>query len=172
MDFAFDLSHEPIKHDSAASAQPVVAEQVWNRLVRSMNLALGNMVYLAHDLGFAVKTTKKQTYDAGKIALRIEGQLQGLREIYRQESVNKDPLLGGILLQFNISSSGEVTQVKDMSSLITDVNFRKAVIGEVAKWSFADVVSEPVIVSCPLLFVHEVWILRLCALGKRPRSFH
>ena len=102
--FAFDLSHEPIKKDAAASAKPAVEEQARNRPVRAMNLALGNMVYFAHDLGFAVKTTKKQTYDAGKIALRIEDQLQGLREVYRQESANKDPLVGGILLQFNISA--------------------------------------------------------------------
>ena len=42
-----------------------------------------------------------------------------------------------------------------MSSFITDVNFRKAVVTEVGKWYFADVVSEPLIVACPLLFVHE-----------------
>ncbi|MGE5062413.1 MAG: hypothetical protein ACM3N3_24545, partial [Betaproteobacteria bacterium] len=33
--------------------------------------------------------------------------------------------------------------------------FKKAVIAEVAKWSFSDIVSETVKVNCPLLFVHQ-----------------
>ncbi|MGH7873422.1 MAG: AgmX/PglI C-terminal domain-containing protein, partial [Candidatus Binatia bacterium] len=118
-------------------------------------LALGNMVYFAHDLGFTVKTTKEENFDDGRIALRIENQLQSLREVYRQQSVNDASLVGGMMLQFDIGRSGEVAQVKDVSSTITDLDFRRSVVGEVAKWSFNDIVSEPMSVSCPLLFVQE-----------------
>jgi hypothetical protein len=153
--FAFGLSKKPIKKDATASAKPPVEENQRYRPVRAMNMALGNMVFFAHDLGFAVKTAKDGPHDPSKIAVRIENQLQDLREIYRQEVVNNASLVGGIMLQINIGPSGEVSQVKETSSLIADPEFRKSVLAEAYKWSFADIVSEPVIVSCPLLFVRE-----------------
>lgn len=153
--FAFDVGKEPIKKDAPASVKPPVEENQRHRPVRAMNMALGNMVFFAHDLGFAVKTAKDGPHDPSKIAMRIENQLQDLREIYRQEAVNNASLVGGIMLQINIGPSGDVSQVKELSSLIADPEFRKTVMAEAYKWSFADIVSEPVIVSCPLLFVRE-----------------
>ena len=153
--FAFGLGKEPIKKDAKASAKPPVEENQRYRPVRAMNMALGNMVFFAHDLGFAVKTAKDGPHDPSKIAMRIENQLQDLREIYRQEVVNNTSLVGGIMLQINIGPSGEVSEVKEITSLIADPEFRKSVVAEAYKWSFADIVSEPVIVSCPLLFVRE-----------------
>lgn len=153
--FAFGLGKEPIKKDATASAKPPVEENQRYRPVRAMNMALGNMVFFAHDLGFAVKTAKDGPHDPSKIAVRIENQLQDLREIYRQEVVHNASLVGGIMLQISIGPSGEVSQVKEISSLIADPEFRKSVVAEAYKWSFADIVSEPVIVSCPLLFVRE-----------------
>lgn len=150
-----DLNHEPIKKDATASAKPIEGNQTRVRPVRAMNLALGNMVYFAHDLGFTIKPVKGEFEDSGKVALRIENQLQGLREVYRQESAKNPTLVGGMLLQFTVTPAGEVTQVKETSSFITDADFRSAVVAEVGKWSFAELVSEPVIVSCPLLFVRE-----------------
>ncbi len=153
--FGFNLGQEPIKKDAAASAQPATEAPTRYRPVRAMNLALGNMVYFAHDLGFTVKTTNAENFDGGRIALRIENQLQDLRDIYRQQSVNDASLVGGMMLQFDIDRSGAVVQIKDVSSTITDLDFRRSVVGEVAKWSFNDIVSEPMTVTCPLLFVHE-----------------
>lgn len=153
--FAFGVGQEPIKKDATASVKQPVEENQRYRPVRAMNMALGNMVFFAHDLGFTVKTAKDGPHDPSKIAVRIENQLQDLREIYRQEVVNNASLVGGILLQINIGPSGEVSQVKELSSLIADPEFRKTVMTEAYKWSFADIVSEPVIVSCPLLFVRE-----------------
>jgi hypothetical protein len=153
--FALDLRHEPIKKAAVASANPADENHTRTRPVRAMNMALGNMVYFAQDLGFTVKTAKGETYDAGKIVLRIENQLQSLRQVYRQESAKKPFLVGGIMLEFVVGPSGEVTRVKDTSSLIKDTDFRIAVVTEVGKWNFADLVSEPLVVACPLLFVHE-----------------
>lgn len=153
--FGLDLRHEPIKKAAVASANPADENHPRTRPIRAMNMALGNMVYFAQDLGFTVKTAKGETYDAGKIVLRIENQLQSLRQVYRQESAKKPFLVGGIMLEFVVAPSGEVTRVKDTSSLIKDTDFRIAVVTEVGKWNFADLVSEPLVVACPLLFVHE-----------------
>jgi len=154
--FAFGVGDKPIKKDATASVKPAAEEGRRHRPVRAMNMALGDMVFFAHDLGFTVKTAKDAPYDDGsRIVLRIENQLQDLRELYRQESVKNASLVGGMMLQLNIGPAGDVLQVKDVSSLIADTDFRKAVVAAVAQWSFADIVSEPLTVSCPLLFVRE-----------------
>jgi hypothetical protein len=152
--FAFGVNNEPIKKDATASVKPTEEDQR-HRPVRAMNLALGNMVFFAHDLGFTVKTAKDTPLDSSKIATRIENQLQDLRETYRQESVDNPALVGTIVLQLNVGPLGEVSQVKEISSLIADAEFRKKVMAEAYTWSFTDLVSEPVVVSCPLLFVRE-----------------
>jgi cell division septation protein DedD len=113
------------------------------------------MVFFSHDLGFTVKTVKDAAYDGTKIAVRIENQLQDLRELYRHESAKNPSLVGGMMLQFNVGPGGEVAQVKEVSSLITDSEFKKVVVAEVSKWSFAELVTEPLVVQCPLLFVRE-----------------
>jgi hypothetical protein len=42
-----------------------------------------------------------------------------------------------------------------MAARLNDDEFKKAIIAETAKWSFAEIVSENLIVTCPLLFVHQ-----------------
>jgi hypothetical protein len=69
--------------------------------------------------------------------------------------MNNDSLIGGIMLQINVGASGEVSLVKEVSTSIADADFRKAILAEAHKWSFADIVSEPVVVNCPLLLVRE-----------------
>jgi cell division septation protein DedD len=152
--FGFGISHDSTQKDTKAGVKPSPDEQR-QRPVRSMNLALGNMVFFSHDLGFTVKTAKDTAYDGTKIALRIENQLQDLRELYRHESAKNPSLVGGMMLQFNIGPSGEVAQVKEVSTLITDAEFKKVIISEVSKWSFAELVTEQLVVQCPLLFVRE-----------------
>jgi SH3 domain-containing protein len=152
--FGFGVGTEAPKKEANASA-PVNAPETLSKPVQAMNLALGNMVVLARDLGFSIKTVKDAPHDGSKIALRIESHLQTLREIYRQESGKNPNLVGAIWLQFNISPSGEVSQVKEISSRLNDSEFTNAIVAEVAKWSFADIVSEKLTATCPLLFVHE-----------------
>jgi len=122
---------------------------------RAWNMALGNVVVVAQELGFGVKTANDSSADPRKLIARLDGQLQSLRELYRAES-GKDPtLMGGMTLQFNVNPSGEVSQVKEIASRITDIDFKKAVIVEVSKWSFQDITSDNLTVNCPLLFVRE-----------------
>lgn len=137
--------------------KPVVAatDRQAHKPVRAMNLALGPMVFFARDLDFSVKNAKGEKLDPGRNATRIETQLQGLRELYRQEAARNPKLAGSMTLQFNVSAAGDVSQVKETAGRINDSEFKKAVVAEIAKWHLADLVSESVTVQIPLLFVQE-----------------
>jgi len=152
--FRFGVGTELPKKEANASA-PTGAQMHAQKPVKAMNMALGNMVFLAQDLGFTIKTAKEAAIESGKVVARIENHLQKIRDLYRQESVKNPALVGSLLLQFDISPSGEVNQVKEISSRLNDAEFKKAIVSEVGKWSFADVVAENLTVTCPLLFVRE-----------------
>jgi len=146
-------TESPKKEASARANSPSLAQR--QKPVHAMNLALGDMVFLALDLGFSVTNAKQDGIEPSKIAARVESQLQGIRAIYRQESAKNSSLVGAVILQFNIVPSGEVMQVKELSSRLNDSEFKRAILAETSKWSFAEIVSENLIVTCPLLFVHE-----------------
>jgi uncharacterized protein YgiM (DUF1202 family) len=122
---------------------------------RSWNIALGNVVVVAPDLGFNTKVLKGGRVEESKITARLESQLQGLREFYREQSESDPSLMGGMLLQLNVNSSGEVTQVKELVSRITDGEFKKVVLAEAFKWTFPEIIPETTTINCPLLFVRE-----------------
>jgi outer membrane biosynthesis protein TonB len=152
--FRFGVGTELPKKEANASA-PNGAQTHSQKPVLAMNMALGNMVYLAQDLGLTIKTTKDAAIESGKVVVRIESQMQKIRDLYRQESVKNPALIGSLSLQFNISPTGEVNQVKEISSRLQDAEFKQAIVAEVGKWSFAGVVEETLTVTCPLLFVRE-----------------
>ena len=152
--FGYGIGTESPKKDAAAEAKSSAQNQN-KKPARAINLALGNMVFFAQDLGFAIKSSKNSPADSTKIAARIEGQLNGIRQLYRQEVAANPVLAGALVLQFQIAPSGEVSQVRELSSRISDNEFRKAVAAEASKWSFAEIVTENLQVTCPLLFVHE-----------------
>lgn len=152
--FGLGVGTESPKKDASARVNPTSLAQQ-QKPVRAMNLALGDMVFLALDLGFNVTNAKQDAIEPSKIAARVESQLQGIRAIYRQESAKNSSLVGAVILQFNIVPSGEVTQVKELSSRLNDPEFKRAILAETSKWSFAEIVSENLMVTCPLLFVRE-----------------
>jgi hypothetical protein len=152
--FGFGVGTESPKKEASASVNPATLDQR-QKPIRAMNLALGNMVFLAQDLGFSVRNAKDSVADASKIAARIESQLQGIRELYRQEVANNPTLAGEMILQFNVAPSGEISQVRELSSRLNDSDFKRAILAEVSRWSFADIVDDNLTVACPLLFVHE-----------------
>jgi hypothetical protein len=172
--FGFGVGTESPKKEASASANPVAGERR-QRPVHAMNVALGNMVFLAHDLGFSVRNAKDSA-EASRIAGRIESQLQEVREQYRQEVVKNPTLAGSLTLQFTIAPSGEVSQVRELSSRLNDSDFKKTISAEVTKWSFAEMVDENLTVTCPLLFVHEgmdittlvLWEKSLSNSGDKP----
>jgi hypothetical protein len=152
--FGFGVSMRSPKQEATASGTPEAQTQK-KKPARAWNMALGNVVIVAQDLGFGVKSAKDDIADPSKFAARIDSQLQSLREIYRVEGEKNPALMGGIMLQFSVNPSGEVSQVKEIASRIPDGEFKKAVASEISKWSFQDIVAENVTVNCPLLFVRE-----------------
>jgi hypothetical protein len=152
--FGSGVGTDSPKKEVAARASVTEREESIKPL-RAMNFALDNMVFFARELGFNVVNANEEAVSQDKIATRIENQLHNVRELYRVEIAKNATLAGVILLQIEITPSGEVSQVRETSAKITDSEFKKAVIAEVAKWSFSDIVSETVKVNCPLLFVHQ-----------------
>jgi Bacterial SH3 domain len=122
---------------------------------RAWNIALGNVVVVAQDLGLNVKTLKGGQVEEAKIAARLESQLQGLRDFYRRESEREATLMGGMLLQLTVSPSGDVTHVKELVSRITDDEFKKSVLEEASKWTFPEIITDSTTITCPILFVRE-----------------
>jgi Bacterial SH3 domain len=139
--------------DKSAQKEPNVDAKKKNS--RSWNIALGNVVVVAPDLGFSAKVLKGGRVEESKIAARLESQLQGLREFYREQSDSDPSLMGDVLLQLTVNSSGEVTHVKEIVSRITDSEFKKAVLAEASKWTFPEIIPETTTINCPLLFVRE-----------------
>ena len=137
-----------------AAGKDVAPANKSQKAVRAWNMALGNVVVVAQELGFLVKSGKDTTGDSSRVTARMESQLQGLREFYRTESEKNPSLMGGMIVQLSIGASGEVTQIKELASRITDTEFKKAVLSEMSKWSFQEIVSD-VTIHCPLLFVRE-----------------
>jgi hypothetical protein len=118
-------------------------------------MALGNVVIVAQELGFSIRAAKENGIDQSKVVARIDGQLQTLRELYRQETEKNPALMGNMYLQMNVASGGNVTQVKEIASRIPDGEFKKAVIEQISSWSFAEIITDSVTVNFPLLFVRE-----------------
>lgn len=154
------------KKEASARVAPAAVSQS-QKPVRAMNLALGDMVFLAQDLGFSVAGPKGAAVEPSKIAARIESQLQSAREIYRREAAKNASLAGPMTLQLEVAASGEVAHVKELASRLGDEEFKKAILAEALKWSFADIVGETVTVTCPLLFVREGMDITTLVLWER-----
>jgi hypothetical protein len=134
--------------ESSAKAQKKKTQRAWN-------IALGNVVVVAPELGLNAKALKGGQVEESKIAARLESQLQGLREFYRQESERDPTLMGGMLLQLTVSPSGDVTHVRELVSRIADSEFKTAVLAEASKWTFPEIITDSTTITCPILFVRE-----------------
>ena len=141
-------SGDETEKNSSAAAPKKKTHRAWN-------IALGNVVVVVPELGLNAKALKGAQVEESKIAARLESQLQGLREFYREESEQDPTLMGGMLLQLAVSPSGDVTQVKELVSRIADSEFRKAVVTEVSKWTFPEIITDSTMITCPILFVRE-----------------
>ena len=143
------------QRDSMPEGKNSPAKENLKKIQPAWNIALGNVVVIAPDLGFSVKGPKNAKIELSRINGRIEAQLLPVRELYRLESDRNSNLMGGLFLQLTLGSAGEVAGVKELGWRITDGDFRKAVVAEVAKWDFQDTAPEGTTINCPLLFVRE-----------------
>ncbi|MGH7768377.1 MAG: AgmX/PglI C-terminal domain-containing protein [Candidatus Binatia bacterium] len=119
------------------------------------NLALGNVVVLAPELGLKTSAPDKAEIEPARIAAKIEAQLLSLRQLYREQSEGDPALLGALTLQLTLGSAGQVAEVTVLSAQMKDKEFRKAVVAEATKWNFNEIASEGTVIDCPLLFVRE-----------------
>lgn len=153
--FAFSVGTKGSKKAPVVEREASGAEPARKKPVRAWNIALGNVVVVAPELGLSLKPAKDPAPEPSKVVARIESQLQNLREIYRHESEKNPGLMGSMTLQFVVEASGEVTKVKEVSSRLSNSDFKKAVISAVSQWSFREIIANGATIQCPLLFVRE-----------------
>ena len=153
--FAFSVGIKASKKTPPVDRHAAGAQPARKRPARAWNVALGNVVVVAPELGLSVKPAKDAAPEQSKVAARIESQLQSLRELYRQESEKNPGLMGSMTLQFVVEPSGEITKVKEVYSRLANSDFKKAVIAEVSQWSFREVIGNGATIQCPLLLVRE-----------------
>ena len=148
---AFAMARKPETFQSNNAA----VEKQESKPSTPWNLALGNVVVLAPELG--LKTTAPDTakIEPARVAAKIEAQLTSLRQLYREQSESDPALLGGLTLQLTLGASGQVAEVTVLTARLKDNDFRKAVAAEATKWNFNEIAPEGTVIDCPLLFVRE-----------------
>jgi hypothetical protein len=142
------VQNEATQKSPSTESSPPKSQSRWNP-------ALASLVIIAPELGFGVTGQKDADSNPDQIIKRIEAQLLDLRQLYRQEVEKNPALMGHMLLQLAVDSSGKVIQAKELASRITNDDFKQMVIGEVYKWQFREVISDSVSINLPLLFVGE-----------------
>lgn len=152
--FGFGAGIKSPKKEASAAGKPV-AEGPRKKPARTWNMALGDVVIVAQELGFSIQAAKETGIEPSKIVARIDSQLQKLRELYRQETEKNPALMGNMILQVNVANGGNVTRVKEIASRIPDGEFKKAVIAEISNLSFAEIITDSVTINFPLLFIRE-----------------
>jgi TonB family protein len=153
--FAFSVGTKRSKKAPRVEREASGAEPARKKPARAWNIALGNVVVVVPELGLSVKPAMEPAPEQSKVVARIESQVQSLREIYRHESEKNPGLMGRMTLQFMVDPSGEVTKVKEVSSRLSNSDFKKTVISAVSQWSFRDIIANGATIQCPLLFVPE-----------------
>ena len=122
---------------------------------RAWNVALGDVVIVAKELGFKITAENDASIDRDRLLSRIETQLQPLRALYRQAVADDPSLMGITILRFDVSKDGAITDVTEIATRLTNEDFRKAVLDEAANWSLQHYIRTAATIDCPLLFVRE-----------------
>lgn len=136
------------------------------------NLALGDVVVFAPELGFKITAPANVEFDPTRVAARIEAQLLSLRQLYRRRSEVDPALLGGLTLQLTVGSSGHVAEVIELSAQLKDQEFRNAITAEIAKWNFNEIAPQGTVINCPLLFVREGMDIATVMKWEKTRAHH
>lgn len=118
------------------------------------NPALGHLVFVPPELGIEVEAANAE-WDEKETAKRIENQLLGLRRLYQREAEKKPELMGQVVLQLSVDSSGEVTHAQELFARLPDAEFRKQVVAIASGWKFDASGKGPARIVFPLLFIRE-----------------
>jgi hypothetical protein len=142
------VQNDAARKSPSAESKPPKSQARWNP-------ALASLVMIVPELGFGVTGQNDAGTDADQIIKKIEAQLLGLRQLYRQEVEKNPALMGHLVLQLAVDSSGNVIDARELTSRISNDDFKQAVIGEASKWQFREIISDSVSINLPLLFVGE-----------------
>jgi len=149
------LAFATVRKPETAQPNTAAVENPESKSSTPWNLALGNVVVLAPELGLKTTARDDAKIEPTRLAARIEAQLTPLRRLYREHSENDPGLLGGLTLQLTVGTSGLIADVAIVSAQLQDRDFRKAVAAEAEKWNFNEIAPEGTVIECPLLFVRE-----------------
>jgi hypothetical protein len=144
-----------VRKPETSQSNNVTEEKPESKSSTPWNLALGNVVVLAPELGLKITAPDNTTIEPARVSAKIEAQLTSLRQLYRQQSDGDPALLGGLTLQLTLGTAGQVAEVTVLSAQLKDKEFHKAVAAEATKWNFNEIASEGTVIDCPLLFVRE-----------------
>src|SRR5215831_19376798 len=87
----FGLGSNP-RGDSANEKKNLPANETLKKSQPAWNVALGNVVVMASELGFEVKSPKNVKAELSRINGKIESQLVAVRDLYRLESSKNENL--------------------------------------------------------------------------------
>jgi len=153
--YGFGAGIKSTKKEASAGGAPAAQAQR-KKPARTWNMALGDVVIVTQELGFSIRPpAKEKGIEPSKVVARIDSQLQKLRELYREETEKNPALMGNMIVQMNVASGGNVTQVKEITARLPDGDFKKAVIAEISSWTFPEIITESATINFPLLFIRE-----------------
>jgi len=112
-------------------------------------LAVANPIAASQHGDDAEDTKRKQVHNI------LADQLFSLRRAYGKWTENDRNLMGSLLVKMQVDGAGNVVKVEDVTSRLTDTEFREVVLAEARKWKFPKANSDAAEYTVPLLFVPQ-----------------
>jgi hypothetical protein len=116
-------------------------------------VALATRVLGIKDLGFEVWGDNRDPNLTERLAQWSEAHITTLLPLYEKRVKSHPDLMGSMVLQLKIDTSGAVVQATELQSRLKDPEFKNAVVKQAYQWKFAGNHSEPLQIEYPLLFV-------------------
>ena len=142
------MSVSLVQNNSGSSRDQTPPKVQAVRQDASVNRVLG-----VNDLGVRLWGGNQDAESAGQILQGSEVQVSSLVPLYEDAIQRQPDLMGSMVLQLNVDTSGAVTEVNEVYSRLKDPEFRESVIKQASKWKFIGNRSGPLQIEYPLLFV-------------------
>ncbi len=131
------LYHSGIGRESSKKPAPPPDKHA-QKPVHTMNMALGPWCFSPGNSVSPSRPPRETHFKTLVSRLGSRINYKGVRDLFRQEIAHNGKLVGSLILQFSVNPAGEVSQVKEVSSRINDAEFKKTVLAEIGKWTFAE----------------------------------
>jgi hypothetical protein len=139
----FSLQYDPEKATNSNQAEVPAIRQV----------ASANRVLGLKDLGFEIRGGNQDPDLTGDLVQWSEAHITTLLPLYENRVKSHPDLMGSMVLQLKIDTSGAVVEVTELQSRLKDPEFKGAVVSQAYQWKFAGNHAEPLQIEYPLLFV-------------------